>query len=113
MSKHTPGPWKAPLISSFMGAANSTTGFVWAEEPHGGPVATICTSVANPDTARTANARLIAAAPDMLDALKSLQQPLLVAIDIAGQNTTEEEMLSKAYHDVQDAIAKAEGESTE
>lgn len=48
---------------------------------------------------------------EMLSVLKSLQQPLLVAIDIADQLSREEEMLSKAYHDVQDAIAKAEGET--
>ena len=50
-------------------------------------------------------------ADTMLRVLNSLQQPLLVAIDIADQLTPEEEMLSKAYHDVQDAIAKAEGET--
>ena len=105
MSEHTRGPWSAPLSDGH------TTGIVWAQEPDGGPVANVCRTIANPDVAQTANAHLIAAAPDMLAALKSLQQPLLVAIDLADQLSREEEMLSKAYHDVQDAIAKAEGET--
>ena len=67
MSKHTPGPWRAPLI----GGDHGTTGIIWADEPHGGVVATVSRTVQHPDPAeQTANARLIAAAPDMLAALE-------------------------------------------
>ena len=67
MSDHTPGPWKAPLI----GGDHSTTGMVWAEEPFG-IVATVVAwgqSVAM----QTADAHLIAAAPDMLAELRRLR----------------------------------------
>ena len=66
MPEHTPGPWSAPLYDGH------TTGLVWAEEPHGGPIASISRAVNDPDVACTADAHLIAAAPDLLAALEQL-----------------------------------------
>ena len=91
MNGHTPGPWHAPLNTG------CTTGLVWAEEPHGGIVATVpLAGLPLPDSAQlTANARLIAAAPEMLAALERL-------IDVVG----EEDVAS-----IEAVIAKAKGES--
>ena len=94
MAEHTPGPWKAPMMH---GEAGPTTGYVWAEEPHGGPVAVVCHTVANPDIAMTANARLIAAAPDMLAVLRRVDDNL----SLYGRDQVKEAARA--------AIAKAEG----
>ena len=87
MSEHTPGPWEAPLI----GDDHGTTGMVWAAEPFG-IVATVVAwgqSVAM----QTADAHLIAAAPDMLAELKRL-------VDVVGDEDVS---------CVEAVIAKAEG----
>ena len=60
MSKHTPGPWRVPMIDA------ESTGILWGNEDR--PVAVICGT----DATMTANAKLIAAAPDMLAALEGL-----------------------------------------
>lgn len=65
MAEHTPGPWHAPILND-----GSTTGYVWAEEPHGGIVATVMPLGPNDPSDYVANARLIAAAPDMLEVLE-------------------------------------------
>ena len=94
MSKHTPGPWSAPLNDG------NTTGIVWAKEPHGGVVATVSAAVQNPpDRAQaSANARLIAAAPDLLASLRELT----VAAPADGSAE------SAVYARARAAIAKAE-----
>ena len=92
MSEHTPGPWHAPLSD---GHARS---IVWAKEPHGGPVATIC--VTDPDDTQTANAHLIAAAPDLLEALRAVIEYMPLKPHV-----------NSAYNRAQVAIAKAEGDA--
>ena len=68
MSKHTPGPWTAPEASGLI------TGYIWAHEPYGGIVAQVEDGGQVPydQEQRKANAHLIAAAPELLEALKSL-----------------------------------------
>ena len=61
MSEHTPGPWRVPMIDG------ESTGILWGNEDKS--VAIVCGS----DAVMTANARLIAAAPDMLAELKRLR----------------------------------------
>ena len=75
MSKHTPGPWKRKIKSVLISVAP----YEWAEA-YGGSIA---------------NARLIAAAPDLLEALQDL-------CDTLGECG----MTEKARA----AIVKAEGE---
>jgi hypothetical protein len=70
MSKHTPGPWFVDKAPSTLGG----NGF--SVHGHGG-AAMICTAFPGGSTDRIesvaeANARLIAAAPDLLDALQGL-----------------------------------------
>ncbi len=89
--KHTPGPWTA------------TRWRVCAEEPF-----RYITDTANNKASRTeeneANARLIAAAPELLAALKGMVEHLL---DDRSDGRDEENALSSAMG----AIAKAEGKS--
>lgn len=64
MTKHTKGPWSAPINSGH------TTGYIWAQEPYGGIVATVAGhDFATPEE-RTANARLLAASPGLLSFLR-------------------------------------------
>jgi hypothetical protein len=82
MKQHTPGPWEfLPPDDGNCGAITAKTGWIcdFAEEPS------------------DANARLIAAAPDLLEAL----QHLMVAHG---------EQLDYAFQQAQEAIAKATGE---
>jgi len=92
MSKHTPGPWVAQgrYIGvkghmSYIGECGDQNGN-WTNEPMA-----------------VANARLIAAAPDLLEALKSL-----IDMDIAyKRGPVVEDAVTKARA----AIAKAQGET--
>ena len=86
MNKHTPRPW----------IVNGTNIFQY---DHSGRVVAIasCSVIALPYKEHQANARLIAAAPDMLEALKNLEND-------AG--TT---MPASAWVLVQDSIRRAEG----
>ena len=63
--KHTPGPWQVKLTSCFVDGL--PVAGVWVEAPP-------YTSIANliPHVGVEANARLIAAAPELLAALKAL-----------------------------------------
>ena len=85
MSEHTPGPWsESPDGSTIYGV-------------DGVPVARIA-AAGRPGDARSANARLIAAAPDMLEALELFQ----------AARTSQE--LHAALALARPAIAKARGE---
>ncbi len=66
MSKHTPGPWK---VGQYLGSLSSF--HVHMDVGDKGRGADIVEAVCGLDTAqRLANARLIAAAPDLLEAAK-------------------------------------------
>lgn len=90
MSAYTPGPWEANRhgdhwqIDAAMDAV-ATTHFCYAQE-------------------REANARLIAAAPDMLAALKAA-----LAIAPVNADDGDDPEQSEAWAAVRGAIAKAEG----
>lgn len=104
-SKHTPGPWAIRLGQSVveirttagLPIAQTTSGHYWQNF---GPEA-------------EANARLIAAAPDMLEALRHAEAILSYAPEMstnkngAGPNTSTHHALRL----VRAAIAKAEGRS--
>lgn len=105
MSKHTPGPW----------VADDNEGFsVWKiysrMSPSGsgipGPfVAEVIGDSAEAD----ANAHLIAAAPEMLDALKHIEF-ILENYKLNGYRA--DEILEKYLEIVRHAIAKAEGKES-
>lgn len=90
-TKHTPGPWIAHEDAIFQ------------EKPHGEVSPLICDTINGrkfTGEERGANARLIAAAPELLDALQSLLARVSSDI-IANQCWHEEQRAARA------AIAKA------
>lgn len=92
--KHTLAPWKAPA---------SQFGYVTAIDNYGNPV-TVCT------TRTEADARLIAAAPDLLEALESLAH-----LEVKGHALIDRLQFSDEGRALSDkitrAIAKAKGEA--
>lgn len=92
MSKHTPGPW-------FIGDANKPSEYTHGIQAGDFIVADLCDDAHTAGT-RRANARLIAAAPELLEALKGL---LNVISETRGIPAHEAVQASLA------AIAKAEG----
>ncbi|MFY4013984.1 hypothetical protein ACOTJS_19410 [Achromobacter xylosoxidans] len=101
---HTPGPWTLETVRTASGFCHKVGPFPGRREDH--PPRHACLyadypSESNPaDQELLANARLIAAAPELLQALEGL---LAVSVD-----TTPEELL--AMMAARDAIAKAKGE---
>lgn len=89
---HTPGPWETKWPK-----------FNCSIESRGGVVATVYIGHTLGDSESQANASLIAAAPDLLEALKALRDH---AVD-----DTDDRRLSEAVANADAAIAKAEGRS--
>lgn len=84
MSEYTPGPWKASLPKGSSG---------WWDVGNGeDSIATLY----GPDEAIAANARLIAAAPEMLEALENIEND-------------DAHMPAAIWDLIQKAIAKAKG----
>lgn len=93
MSAHTPGPW----TPCFMTLERKAIGFHISGRAYGS-TRPICETGKNCAPEMEANARLIAAAPDMLALLKEL-------IDIEGSQPGTAAWAAKVFA----AIAKAEG----
>lgn len=92
-TKHTPGPWCLdPLQLGTVGDICTLDGTPIAQAQMRQPMA-----AGKPDDERQANARLIAAAPDLLDALRDM---------VSDRNQLSEATVSFAKA----AIAKATGE---
>lgn len=97
VNKHTPGPWIARNLSKGIWT-------VEAGSPHvHGKIQEVCRIAGpwNPENYRR-NARLIASAPELLEALGAL----LTLVEDEGVN-----LRTNAYKNAQKAIAKARGES--
>ena len=109
MTKHTPGPW--------MVAETRHKFDTLIRDRDNDPVASTNFAGYSPKTA-AANARLIAAAPLMLAALKKVerlfQSPAFIGV-ISEASVSDVQCLgtAHAYADVADAIRKAEGETDE
>lgn len=102
---HTPGPWMV-AGPSFGDPLPRYTTCVVTEEDDDGEVVDICEfPVSDYDEQNEANARLIAAAPDMLEALEAIVKSL------ADQD--DEGMIEHAQQmiDARAAIAKAKGKA--
>ena len=95
MSKHTPGPWAATKFNPVTGEIDDCYLYV---EPG---IAVIERKVKGRDQHDTGNARLISAAPDLLEALEDS----LTALNIVYPNGSP--VLNAATH----ALAKARGQS--
>ena len=67
MSGHTPGPWMAKDSRLYNFAFD-------VDDANGSPVAEVCSKHGGQDDEARANARLIAAAPDMLEALRAAKE---------------------------------------
>lgn len=97
MSKHTPGPWRINGNNMFRWIVADSEVFTHSGDvnrsAYGGNM--VCESV------HKANARLIAAAPELLEALKEIVD----AADGAGW-----EQLDPSFKKARAAIAKATGE---
>lgn len=89
---HTPGPWKI-------------TSEEFVDDAKGGPVARIYSRQTRPADELKANAALIAAAPEMLEALNGLLEAILKCeAPVGGKRET-----LAAVDAARAAIAKAEG----
>lgn len=97
MSKHTPGPWSGPYYDNHPGDRGW-----WVHNGLEGQdeYAVAVTFTGNPN--QEADARLIAAAPDLLEACKLLMEYSGIIEERDGNWATEK---------ARAAIAKAEGES--
>lgn len=100
-TKHTPGPWK--YSADFSENGDRYTDFsIYAGDMN---VIGACGSCGLPTICSEANARLIAAAPELLEALSSLTAVLgLKPKELSLQ------ALQEAYDIARAAIAKAQGE---
>ena len=92
MSGHTPGPWQVRHAEGLFAIASE-----------GGWVATMDGEDENVDRA---NARLIAAAPDLYDALKAAESALAVA---ASYRDDHKALMQVTLDNARDVLAKARG----
>ena len=104
-TKHTPGPWTHEDGDRYV-----------REEATGGPVALVCADdghVSHPTSLpQTANARLIAAGPDMLEALRAAKQVLETAsryFPKSIKNSDRFSLLNVLANAIDPAITKATG----
>jgi len=107
---HTPGPWPFERTGD---GKRYVVGEGLVEGPHGYEVAEVYSDDCDPDEA-LANARLIAAAPDMLAALKSADHALtqFVAFELDAREimgNTNFEIVKCERERARAAIAKATG----
>jgi hypothetical protein len=96
MNKHTPGPWKFRDDSKFF-KTNPFSVYIQGGGVHSAAIANIPRKQTIPEEEARANALLIAAAPDLLEALKFAQSIIGHPDDVGSQ------MIAAA-------IAKATGE---
>lgn len=103
MSKHTPGPW---FHHGPSGSQHTAGGFINStKERNGSPL--VCSVYGNDEQPHQANSNLIAAAPDLLEALEGMMQVYGGGTPWNPLTSTELEL-----HDLaRKAIAKARGES--
>lgn len=114
MSKHTPGPWRVEIEKEKRFDSRTgepTHGLTW-HKIKDGELSVTCfveTGLGLSD-AEKSNIRLIAAAPEMLEALEVVKECLAsIDVDVMGRSCRQEFEKAEAYID--DAIAKARGES--
>ena len=100
---HTPGPWRIESMKHVLGLA------IWSGTPHGADEFRVA-GVAEMRGAAEANARLIAAAPDLLEALQNMHNVLNEAMSTGGWIPTPVQgSFRDAWVEVTESIAKATG----
>lgn len=109
MSKHTPGPWKVFDYGEYPGIDSCTEprrAIVVYSDDDDEP----CGVCGETKEERIANARLIAAAPDMLEALKAAIDCRMVPFTTAAEGGASKYSRQVIVADmIRAAIAKAEG----
>jgi len=118
MRKHTPGPWKLEPYDSCLAGEDFQWGGIWAgpvmldginygQPPH---------TPIKPETLERmeADARLIAAAPDLLEALQEATSALEWRWERVANRAApvHETAIQEAYNQARAAIAKATGEKS-
>lgn len=106
-TKHTPGPWQFAADSGgstpCLGhVRHSKKACVYRPENMG----TIASHIANWD-----DARLIAAAPELLEALNYVESAGPTECDVLDDETVAITLTGKGWNQLRDAIAKARGEA--
>lgn len=97
--KHTPGPWKAYPVSY-----DASAYYIFAKNTKDGRSPTVAHIPRSTIQPMEANARLIAAAPELLEALQDLNRELVLSdVDLGYMESHFRPWLNKAYA----AIAKA------
>lgn len=94
--KHTPGPWHYRTHDGSIGSIDAADGTAVAQAFQVNPI-----SVDLTQASRVANAKLIAAAPELLEALKE-------ALPWIGGLANENRSVQAVYESIRAAIAKAE-----
>ncbi len=107
MSKHTPGPWFIQTEESSRDGKEYT--WIQPESQHWGVCRLPINTKRAPEESQ-ANARLIAAAPELLEAAKHALKCLDAANETLG-GWAGEEYYKVARNDLKKAIAKVEGET--
>lgn len=99
-SEHTPGPWNAEIY------VHGEFAIVVHRQGHSGGTLVICSRKRHPgrQTEFEANARLIAAAPDLLESLTNL-------VGLAKLGAASLDKYHAALSDAEAALAKARGEA--
>lgn len=109
MSEHTPGPWTISGPSK----PDNVGGRDWAVVD--GNLLIVAEAFEVPARAVTfpaeANARLIAAAPDLLEAARKLHKQ--IAFDVFVDDQGHRAVMLQAFREIEMAIAKAEGRTHE
>jgi hypothetical protein len=106
VGEHTPGPWQVGD-----GQGNGHRDYIYCDDATGSAVATVELQYAprNP-LEQQANARLIAAAPDMLAALKKHERVLSMRTTYGAKAKPTVQELNDMLDDFRAAIAKATAE---
>lgn len=100
--KHSPAPWKfRPVPFDSMDGKTS----YWIDLENGAPIADVRR---RPDDEHVANARLIAAAPELLNQLDNAET-LIVAL-VAGEEIPPA-LLENTLYEIHQAIVKVKGQS--
>ena len=100
VQKHTPGPWSLTQIENRIASGNTVIARIYAHTSEGQP-----SNVAPFTDEDTANAKLIAAAPELLGWLRSLIPSLECRLTSQRRDAEAWDLVSAAKA----AIAKAEG----
>lgn len=98
MSKHTPGPWMCRAYPQVVDLPKASKMIVIeSDDENSYHIGFACSWIDNPETAKEAmaNARLIAAAPDMLEALIDVRRALELA-NFTGELAVVDAAISRA-----------------